>query len=115
VLGRQELGDVLAVLVEELADPKEELRATRERDGAPGIEGAPGRLDGAVDLLGRSEVDLARLDAERGVLDGAATARLALDPLPVDPVRDPRDLAGALLGELIRNLGHAGLLGQRPA
>ena len=51
--------------------------------------------------LGRQVVE----DAKRYVLHSWSVQN-ALDPLPVDPVRDPRDLAAPLLRELIRNLGH---------
>src|SRR5205814_831057 len=96
--------------VQELADPEEKICAARERDGAPRLEGALRGLDGAVDLFDAREVDLAGLHAQRRVVDRPAPARLALDPLPVDPVRDPRNLAGSLLRELIRYFGHPDLL-----
>src|SRR5207237_4040085 len=92
VLGREELRDVLTVLVEQLADAEEELGAARERDRAPGLEGPRRGLDRAVDLLDAREVDLSGLRAGGRVVDGAAAAGLPLDPLPVDPVRDSGDL-----------------------
>src|SRR5207253_8570406 len=78
----------------------------RERDRAPGLEGLRRRPDRRVDLLGRGEVDLAGLDTERRVVDGTATPGGPFDPRSVDPVRDPADLARALLGELIRDFCH---------
>ena len=77
VLGGEEAREVVAVLVDELADAEEELGAARERERAPGGEGAPRGLDGGVDLLDGREVDGARLLAGRGVVDRAAAARLA--------------------------------------
>src|SRR4029453_3607828 len=121
--------EVLGMVVHQLADAEEELRATRQRDRAPARERALGRLDGRgalldppaardprvgrrdgrVDLLDAREVDLPALLAGRRVVDGAAAAGRPLNPLAVDPVRDPGYLARTLLGELIRNLRHAGL------
>src|SRR6185503_21359990 len=106
VLERQQAREVVAVRVEELSDAEEELGSAREGDGAPALEGALGRLDGRVDLLGRREVDLAALLAGGRVVDRAAATRRALDAPAVDPVRDPRDLARLLFGELLRYLGH---------
>jgi len=57
VLGRQELRDLLALRVEQLADREEELGAPGERQGAPrGRSGLRG-LNGTVDLGDRGEVD----------------------------------------------------------
>src|SRR5262249_9374198 len=109
VLQRQDACEVLGMVVDELADAEEDVRAARERHRAPARERALRRLDCSVDLLDAREVDLAALLAGRGVVDGAAAAGGALDPLAVDPVRDPGYLARTHLGELIRNLGHAGL------
>ena len=46
VLGGEQPGEVLAVGVEELADPEEELGAARERERAPGGEGRLRGLNG---------------------------------------------------------------------
>ena len=79
VLGRQQPGEVLAMLVEELADPEVDLGLARERGRAPGGERRLGGGDGAVDLLDGGEVDGAGLLARRGVPNGAAAAGLAGD------------------------------------
>ena len=88
VLEREQPRDVLAVRVEELPDPEEELGALRERERAPGGERGLRGLHRAVDLLDGREVDGARLLAGRRVVDRAAAARLAGDGLPADPVVD---------------------------
>ena len=82
MLRREQLRDVLAVLVDELADPEEELGAARQRQRAPGGERLLRGRDRLVDLLDRREVDLARLLAGRRVEDGAVAARRPLDGLP---------------------------------
>jgi len=101
VLGSEQLREVLAMRVEELADPEEELGALRERHRTPPLPGLRGILYRRVDLLDRREVDRARLDAERRVVDGAAPPRRPLDSPPPDPVRDPRDrLVASFRGRL---------------
>src|SRR6266508_2356047 len=100
-------------VVDELADAEEELRALRERDRPPLRERLPGRLDCAVDLLCRREVDLAGEASGRRVVDGAAAARLAGDGVPPDPVADPLD-ARALLDGRSCKLCHRPLLCLRP-
>ena len=97
VLGREQLRDVLAVLVEELADREEELGALRERQsrarrGTPPSPPATARSTSSTDR----EVDLARLLARRRVVDGAAAARTSpATRLAADPVVDPLELAAA--------------------
>ena len=88
VLCRQEAREVVAVLVDELVDAEEELRALRERPVAPRRVGGRRRRDRAVELLDRREGDLARLLARRRVVDGAIPAGLAPDALSADPVAD---------------------------
>src|SRR5581483_9092808 len=92
VLGGEDAGDVLAVLVDELPDAEEELGAAREGDGAPALERLLRSPDGRVDLLDAREVDRARLLAGCGVPDRAAPARGAFDRLPADPVVNGLDL-----------------------
>ena len=55
---------------------------------APRGVGLLRRRDGAVDLLGGREVDLARLLARRRVVDRALAPRVAPDGSPADPVPD---------------------------
>ena len=59
VLGGQERGDVGPVLVDEVADPEQDLGPLRERRRPPGGERLRRGANGRVDLLGRREVDLA--------------------------------------------------------
>ena len=93
VLGGDQPRELVAVLVDELADAEEELRALRERDRAPGREGRLRGRDGAVDLLDRREVDLGCLLAGGRVEDAAAAARLPGHGPAVDPVADPLHVA----------------------
>jgi hypothetical protein len=71
VLGGEDLGDLVAALVHEVAHAEEELGAPRERERTPDREGLLRRLDGAVDLLGTCEVDGAGLLPSRRVVDRA--------------------------------------------
>ena len=75
-------------LLEQLAEPEEDVGALRQRRRAPALERLPRRLDRRVELLGRGEVDLVGLDAGGGVVDGAGPAGLAGDDLAADPVGD---------------------------
>ena len=109
VLGGEDPRDLVAAVVDELANSEEELRAARERHRAPGREGRLGGRDGGADLLGRGEVDLGLLLAGRGVVDGAAAPRRAGDGPAADPVADALQ-ACALLGGRGRELGHLLLL-----
>ena len=92
VLGRQEPGELLAMLVDELVDPEHEVRALRERPLPPLRERGLGGCDRAVDLLDRSEVHLSRLLAGRGVVDRPSPAARPPHALPADPVRDQLQL-----------------------
>ena len=109
VLGGEDPRGLLAALVHELADPEEQLRALRERRGAPGRERRLRGRDRGADLLGRREIDLARLLPERRVEHRPGPARSPLDGLAADPVADPGE-SFALLGGRGRQLGHLGLL-----
>src|SRR5207249_3924595 len=70
VLRREHAGEVLAMVVDELADPEEELRAARQRNRSPGREGSLRRGDRGADLLDRGEVDLGGLPAGGRVVHG---------------------------------------------
>ena len=89
VLGREEPRDVLAMLVDEIADAEEDRRALRERDGPPCSERFPRGLNSAIDLFGRREVDHAGLPAERRVVHRPTPPRFALDAAAADPMADP--------------------------
>ena len=90
VLGGEQACEILAMLVDELVDAEEELRALRERPLAPCAERGRCGRDGAVDVLGRCERDLARLLARGRVVDGSRASGLAADVFPADPVPDRR-------------------------
>ena len=110
VLGGEEARDVLAVRVQELADAEQQLGALPERPGAPGRERRLRDGHRAVDLLERSERDLAGLPAGRGVEDGAAAAGRAGDGGAADPVADLHDLARLEIARSGRrdDFGHGG-------
>ena len=97
VLGGQDPGDLLATVVDELANPEQELGALRQRDGAPGGERRLRRLHGRIDLLHGGEVDLAGLASQRRVVDGPAAAGRAGHALAADPVGDAGELCALLL------------------
>ena len=80
--------DVLAVLVDRLADPEQDVGALAERGRAPADEGLLRDLDRGVDLVDAREVDLVGLLAGGGVEDGAAAARLPGHGLAADPVAE---------------------------
>src|SRR5436305_7868035 len=98
------------MLVNELADPEEDLGLARERDGTPGGEGLPCCLDGAIDLLDGREVDLAGLDTFGGVVDRAPATRRSPDGLPPDPVGDSLQLLRTLCSRRLRDFRHRDLL-----
>ena len=89
VLVREDGRDVAEPVVDELADPEHQLRSARERDLAPGRERLLRGRDRLANLLDGGEIDLARLDSERRVVDGAAAAGRAQSRLAADPVADP--------------------------
>ena len=106
VLRRQQLRDLLATLVRRARGSAKKSSARFASDTARHVANAClRRLDGGVDLLDRREVDRAGLTAGRGVVDGAAAARLPGDAAPADPVADPLD-ARALLDGRGCELGH---------
>ncbi len=85
---------------------EEELQARRRLDR---------RLHGGVDLRGRCQGDLGRLDSERRVVDGGGAAGRPWDQRPRDPVPDrcqrgaslsePVELARILAEDLTASLG----------
>ncbi len=98
VLGGDQLGDLVAVRVQQLAVLEQDRGALGERGGAPALErGLRGR-DGGVHLVDGREADLLLLRAGRRVVHGTETARGALDGLAVDPVGDRLHDARAFRG-----------------
>ena len=57
VLGGQQRGDLLAVLIDEVADAEHDLRPLRKGRRAPRGKAAGGGGHGRVDLFGRGEID----------------------------------------------------------
>ena len=68
-------GDLLAVLIDQVADAEHDVRALRQRGGAPGRECRGGGSDRGIDLVGRGEVDPLRLSSGRRVVNRPAAAR----------------------------------------
>lgn len=97
VLGDDQLGDRVAVGVEERAELEEDRGALGERGGTPGRPGVLGGGDGGVDLLDGGERDLGGHGAGGRVGDRAPVARRALDALATDPVVDGLRHDGMLL------------------
>lgn len=88
VLGGDQPGDLLAVLVEQGTELEQHGGAPGQRGGAPARVGGLGGGDGGVHLLGGGERDLGGDLAGGGVGDGAELARRAVDGLAADPVVD---------------------------
>ena len=101
----EDLRDVLAAVVEDLPDPEHQVLPLRQRGRAPGRERLLRGRDSPADLLDRGEVDLARLHADRGVVDGPAPAGLAVLEAAANPVADGTQVAP------LRALGSFGDLG----
>ena len=98
VLGGQDPRNVLAALIDEVANAEEDRRPLRQRHRAPRRKRLLRRLDGPVDLLDRRKVDGARLHAPGRVVDRPAAPRRAFDDAAADPVADPRDVLLSLDG-----------------
>ena len=98
--------DLLAAVVDELADAEEDLRALRERRRAPGGERGGSGCNGRVDLLDGRERDLLRLLAGGRVVDGAGAPGRARHARAADPVPDLRQLARFAPGRRCHDLGH---------
>ncbi len=88
VLGGEQRGDLLAVGVDQLAHAEQDLGAPRQAGGPPRGERRLGRGDGRVDLVGRRQVDGARLLTGGRVVDDAGATRRPGDDRATDPVRD---------------------------
>jgi hypothetical protein len=58
VVAGLDLGDLGGALLDQLADPVEDLRPLLGRHGAPGLETLPGGIDGGVDLVDAAARDL---------------------------------------------------------
>ena len=104
MLDRDELGDLCAVLVDELAELEHDLGALGERGEAPGGKGLLGIGDGPVDLGDRGETDLGLHLAGGGIVDRAGAAGGGRDECPVDPVIDRAQ--GLLRSSLMRADGY---------
>ena len=81
-------GDLLAVRVDQFAQPEHHLGALRQRRGPPRRERRLRGRDRGVDLVGRREIDRSRLLTGRRVVDDRRAAGRRLDDLAVDPVTD---------------------------
>ncbi len=97
VLGGDQLGNRVAVGVEQRAELEEDRGALGEGRGAPGRVGVLGGGDGRVDLVDGREGDLGGDRAGRRVGDRPVVARGAFDGLAADPVVDDLRHAQLLL------------------
>jgi hypothetical protein len=88
VLRGQDRGDLLAPLIDQVADAEHDLGALRDRRCAPRDERVLGGTDSSIDLLDRGKVDRLRLAPGRRVVDRALAAGRALDHAAVDPMVD---------------------------
>ena len=103
VLGGEERRDVLAMLVDQLADAEQDLGAPRRATSrATRGNAAFAAATACVDLLDGREVDRAGLPAGRRVVDRAAAAGRPGDCHPADPVVDRLDGGRRLL----QRVGH---------
>ena len=93
VLGDEELGDRFLVLMHELTDPEQHVRAAGERDRPPRTERLLRSLHREVDLFSGREIDGAALPAGGRVEHGARATRAPGDGDAADPVLDWRDAA----------------------
>src|SRR5262249_8680300 len=96
--GRQEASDVLAPLVDQIADAEEDRGLPGKRDGTPRREGLLRHLHRPVDLVDAGEVHRPGLDALRRVVDRPAPPGGSLDDTAADPVADPLDVLLSLDG-----------------
>ena len=106
VLGGEEACEVLTMRVEQRADAEEELGAASNRDRAPLGPGSLGGSDRLCDLVRRSEIDGAGLQAGGRVEDRPAAPRCPVDARSADPVRNPRDPRCPILRGRVCKLRH---------
>ena len=106
VLVGEDARDVLAAVVDELADAEEDLGALRQRRRAPRGERRGSSSDGSVDLLDGGERDLLRLLAGGRVVDGARAPGRPRHARAADPVPDLPQLARFAPGGRCHDLAH---------
>ncbi len=97
VLARQERRDLLAMLVDQVPHPEQDLGPSADARRTPTWKGRLRGSNRRVDLLDRCEVDLSGRLARGGVIDGALAAARARHPGTVDPVIDPLQLGRVAL------------------
>ena len=88
VLGGDGRRELLAVAVEQVAEPEQHLGPARQRRRPPAGERGLRRRHRGVELVGRGEIDHGCLLTGRGVVDRTVAARGSLDRATVDPVGD---------------------------
>ena len=106
VLVGEDARDLLAAIMDELADAEEDLRALRQRRRAPGGERRRSCAYGSVHLLDGRERDLLRLLAGGGVVDGAGAPGRPRYVRAADPVPDLPQLARFAPSGRFHDLGH---------
>ncbi len=88
VLGGELPGDVVRVLLDQVAVLEHQLRTLRDARVPPSREGSQRRRHRGIDLLDRREQDLTGLSPRRGVEDRGAAARRARHGMAVDDMGD---------------------------
>ena len=97
VLARQERRDLLAMLVDQVPHPEQDLGPSADARRTPTWKGCLRGSNRRVDLLGGCEVDLSGRLARGRVIDGAPAAARARHSGTVDPVIDPLQLGRVAL------------------
>ena len=114
VLGGQVRRELVAVRLDEVADPEHDLGPLRQRRRPPGREGRPGLGHGRPDLGRGGEIDVAGQPAGRGIVDRALPTRCAGDGPSADPVADAFGGRGVGMADAGRgDLCHRGPLRSR--
>ena len=91
MLGGQQRGQVLAMGLDQVPDPEQDLGPLRERRCAPGRERRCGRGDGSIDIVDRGEVDPTDDLPGRRIEDRTRPTRCARHPArPRSSARRPR-------------------------
>jgi hypothetical protein len=106
VLGREQGGDVAAMVLHEVPDAEHDFGPLRQRGRPPARKRGLRGGDGAVHLVGRGEVHPLRLGACRGIEDGAPAAGGTGDGVAPDPVADGRERGCGSGTRGIGELGH---------
>src|SRR6185436_2868940 len=109
VLGREERGERVPALIDQVADLEHDVGPLAERGRSPRGERGAGGRDRGVDIPGRGEIDVLGDVPERRVIHIATTTRGPIDEATGDPVLDATRF-GARGGFGFSDLGHGSVL-----